>query len=427
MARWRRLVQIVLLLAGLLCGTPAVPTHAEETTVAMLAVVGEDGNLTLYDKDGAAPRSVTTDATPGEKMYHWPTWATDGRLAFFGASGQPSAPYTLGVFVIKRPIDSVSYLPAFTSTEDTFTYAYWSPGDCADSNCRDLALLFTLPEQRGLALRLIRDQGDTFTSSVVGRAVPFYYSFAPDGRRMLWHRYGNRLDIYDIKAQQVCTTLEDVPGRFASPMWSPVDDRLLFGVVNDDPAQTDLVVAEGAQRRTLVKGIEGGLAFAWSPDASKIAYTAANGKVTVIDSRSGEIFAAGNYTNTVAFFWSPQGDRIATIRLNRTLPGLSTQYSPNGHTTGASLQQATLSWVVMDAATGQSSTLAEFFPTRDMIYYLNFADQFSRSHRLWSPDGRYVVYATADSEGNNRVMLADTHTPDTTTVVQRGTFGVWSW
>lgn len=393
----------------------------------MLAVIGDDGNLTLYDHEGSNPRVVTTDAVPGEKMFQWPTWSTDGRLAFFGASGQPPAPYTLGVFVIRDPAVDATVYTAFTSTDDTFTYAYWSPGDCADGNCRDLALLFTLPEQRGLALRLIRDNAGVFSHDVVSRAVPFFYSFAPDGRRMLWHRYANRLDIYDSTEKKVTDMLDDEPGRFAAPMWSPVDDRLLFGVVSDDPAHTDLVVASGTERRTLVRSVEGGLAFSWSPDASKIAYTAANGKITVIDSQRGDVLNVGQFSNTVAFFWSPQGDRIASIRLNRTMPGLTTQYAPNGHTTGASLQQATLSWVVMDAATGASVTLADFFPTRDMIYLLNFADQFSRSHSLWSPDGRYVVYANADSEGYNRVMLADTRAPGTTRIVQRGTLGVWSW
>ena len=65
--------------------------------------------------------------------------------------------------------------------------------------------------------------------------------------------------------------------------------------------------------------------------------------------------------------------------------------------------------------------------SRDMVYYLNFFDQFARSHSLWSPDGRYVVYGASDTLGQPSVLLVDTRNPGQPIKVATGTFGVWSW
>jgi hypothetical protein len=86
-----------------------------------------------------------------------------------------------------------------------------------------------------------------------------------------------------------------------------------------------------------------------------------------------------------------------------------------------------LTWNILDVTSNRVTTLSNFIPTRDMIYYLNFFDQFVRSHSLWSPDGRYLVYASIDSLGNQSVVLADTRSPGSTIRVASGSLGIWSW
>jgi Tol biopolymer transport system component len=427
--RQTRIAQIVLALMlgfGLSFGAATQPITAQESGAAMLAVIGDDGNLSIYDAAGQNPRAITTDATPGLKLYQWPTWSTDGRLAFFGASGAISNPYRLGVFVVRDPATSLAYETAWQATDEVFTYAYWSTGDCGAGNCRDLALLFTTDGLPDLAVRMIRDDGKQFTDRIAGRAAPFYYSFSPDGKRMIWHRFGTQIELYDADTNKVTTTLADAPGSFASPMWSPVDERLLFGVQGERET-TDLVVATGDERQTLVSGIENNVSFAWSADATKISYLPSGGKLTVIDAQTGAEVAQATQSNVFAHFWSPQGDRIAYLRLNRGTPGLDAQYRPNGHTASVSQQSLTLTWFVLDVATGQTTSLVDFYPTQAMIYYLNFFDQFSRSHRLWSPDGQFVVYGDSDPANNDRVMLIDTRVPGQPLVVAPGSLGVWSW
>ncbi|MHB8626010.1 MAG: TolB family protein [Aggregatilineales bacterium] len=407
----------------------SAPRRLYEGTQAMLAVIGTDGNVLVYDATGHNPVRVTTDAVPGQKVYQWPTWATDGRLAFFGASSDPGDSYSLRVFVAESVTAQPKVKTAYTSPDDVFTYAYWSPGNCPDNggNCRDLALLYTPSDQSGLALRLIRDITGAFTDKVIGQSAPFYYSFAPDGQHMLWYQSGTDLSLYDVEAGRA-QRLSDTPGQFQSPMWSPVDDRLLYGVQNEaNPNLTDLVVARGAERNVVAHGLDGPLSFAWSPDGTRIAYVAGFDKVTVLNAQSGQSITAGTMPNTVAYYWSPQGDRIAYMVVNRDTPGVQARLRSNGHTP---VEQAIggLSWRILDVQTGIDRGWASFTPSRDMVYMLNFFDQFSRSHRVWSPDGHYLAYSSMDVLGKTTVMLIDTQQSGATPIkVGPGTLGIWSF
>ncbi len=100
---------------------------AERTPGYMLAVVGIDNNLYVYDADGKNPFPITSDATPDVSLYHWPTWSTDGRLAYFGVSADTADPYSLGIFVVDTVKTGAQPKTAYKSKTDIFTYAYWAP------------------------------------------------------------------------------------------------------------------------------------------------------------------------------------------------------------------------------------------------------------------------------------------------------------
>ncbi|HRE47818.1 MAG TPA: hypothetical protein PLD47_08835 [Aggregatilineales bacterium] len=435
--RWRGgVVGIVLLILLGVLAAPGIGSsggsqtiHAQSTGgTAMLAVMGTDGNLYLYDANGQNPIALTTDAVPDRKTYSWGTWATDGRLAFFGFSFDPADPYTLRVFV--RPAGGGAYRTAYTSLDEIFTYACWSPADCAgggETGCRDLALLFTPADQQALALRLIRDQGETFSERLVGRAAPFYYSFSPDGKSMLWHRFARQLERYDIESGET-TRLADSPGAFQAPMWSPVDDRLLFAVRGEEVNTNDLVIAEGDNRTTILSGQPSTIAFAWSPDGQKVAATVNSSTLIVIDVAGGITLNMNQSGPALAYFWSPNSDKIAFLSLKKN-DNAPIAYRSNGHQSPHPPQQSPhqFTWYVLDVAANKTDVLADFTPTAEMLYYLNFADQFSRSHRLWSPDGRYFAYGSMEGTGTAGVYLADVTAPGTTTRIGDGTIGIWSW
>lgn len=394
---------------------------------AMLAVIEADGNLSVYDQAGRNPIRVTRDALPGVRLYQWPTWSTDGRLAFFGASNDPVDSYSLRVFVAEQITSNPAYQTAFSSAEDIFTYPYWSPGNCgaAGENCRDLALLYTPTNGQGLAVRMIRDQAGSFTDRVLGQAAPFYYSFSPDGRQMVWARDGKTIELYDVEAD-LPRTLKDRPGKFNSPMWSPLDNRILFGVKAGDPDLTNVVIAEGDTRRVLLRDQEAPISFAWSPDTKTVASMAAFGKLVIMDVASGTKLSQSSQTNVVAHFWAPTSDKVAYFVVNRTDPEPQARLHVNGKMPA---EQATggLTLYILDIRTGNSNAVATFNPTRELIYMLNFFDQFAHSHQLWSPDGQYVAYGAVDSKGAPTLYIADTTKPSSPIKVTNGGIGVWRW
>ena len=400
---------------------------------AMLAVIGNDGNVLVYDADGKNPISVTRDAVPAVRVYQWPTWSGDGRLAFFGASSDPADLFSLRVFIaesIQRD-QPVTIRTAYTSPVDTFTYAAWSPAACAPGeDCRQLALLFTPPDPNGFGLRLIDDRAGQFSDKVIGQASPFFFDFAPDGRHMAWHQGGAQVGVYDVRRGGDPLLLADAPGKFQVPMWSPTsDNRLLIGVESPKNADlTDLVAAaagDPAERKVLAAGLDSPLTFAWSPDGRYVAYVAGFDRVMVVDGKTAHAVRNGTSSDVVAFFWAPQSDRIAYLVVNRDTGGNQARLRSNGHTP---VDQAIggLTWHILDLASGTDSSLVSFNPSPDMIYLLNFFDQFARSHQVWSPDGHYLAYSVMDVLGKTSVQLIDTRQPDQPPIrVGGGTLAVW--
>jgi TolB protein len=124
----------------------------------------------------------------------------------------------------------------------------------------------------------------------------------------------------------------------------------------------------------------------------------------------------------IAFFWSPDGSQIAYITLTREKDETSArwQYQQEG--------QLVARWYVYDLASGISTRFEGFIPSGNMLYYLQFFDQFARSHRLWSPDGRYIVYGAFTREGEEVVQLIDTTQPGSVPqMLMAGSIGVFSW
>jgi len=77
--------------------------------------------------------------------------------------------------------------------------------------------------------------------------------------------------------------------------------------------------------------------------------------------------------NVIAFFWSPDGTKLAYITLAET--------------------EGVLLWNVMDVETGVSQPLVEFLPSIDQLTVFQFFDQYAKSHTQWSPDGNSIVFA----------------------------------
>ncbi|MCI0712011.1 MAG: hypothetical protein L0154_17790 [Chloroflexi bacterium] len=407
---WLISVAIVVLIVA-----PLGYAQDDSLPSGQLAIEGTDGNIHIYDPTDETFFQITTDGSDS-RVYYWPTWSTDGQIAYFGTSREASNSFGLGIFVQPDPLNS-DIIHSFISPGDIFTYAYWAPNDCPDGNCRDLAILYTA-SSGNLALRMARSSEDNFEVAEIETGGPFYWDWAPDGQSMFWARFGETLEIYDVASDEVTETFVEQQGIQRTVDWSPVDDRLLSAVSNPSEL-TDLVLFDGDERTTLLSNIEGVLSFEWSPDGKQVAYLDSNGgKLGIIDTDGNMV--ADPASNVIAFFWAPTGDKIAFLTIGTDRPGITAK--------PASQDELFLLWNVYDMTAGTSKLVASIIPTRQMVYYLNFFDQFARSHSFWSPDGRYLAFGQTTSNGRNVVSIVDV-TEDNPVVqeIMEGNIGIFSW
>lgn len=160
------------------------------------------------------------------------------------------------------------------------------------------------------------------------------------------------------------------------------------------------------------------VAFSWSPDGSRVAYAVRERPgdpfytpVSLLDPATGQVRPLTPAPfRPLAFFWSPDGQRLAYLSW-LDLPG--TLWAQ---------------WRVVTLATGQDRGFAPFRPSPLMQFALHSFDQYAQSHRFWSPDGRYLVFAERDERQMDRLWLVDTRAPPGVDpiLVAEGPLAYWS-
>lgn len=407
----------LMLVAGLVLLVVGA-SYAQPDSSATLAIVGNDGNIYLYDFATETLAALTTDAIPNQRMYQWPTWSTDGQLAYFGFSLDRADFYRQAIFI--RQQDETPQR-IYSATDEFFTYAYWSPGDCETGPiCRDLAILYTNPDGN-LALRRIRS-GAKFNITELSVGGPHYWDWSPNGQTMFWARYDERLEVYDVATDSV-TRLPETQALQRAVDWSPIDERLLALVA--EGRRADLVVFNGEQRQVLVEGLDAPAAYTWSPDASIIAYLEIHtGRLRVVDAQDGTLLHSIS-DEALAFLWSPDSGKIAYLTVYDPTPITNGE---DGIVTKANPQAVPRAEWHIYTLTDQSDIAYDpHIPTETMVYYYQYFDQFAHSHSLWSPDSRYFSYGALTRRGG-QVLVIDTEAVGTEPIrLAAGTVGVFSW
>lgn len=420
------LIMMLLILLG--CQTAPRPTIPSTTppssptpppSAGRLAYIGGDGNIYVTDADRLDTIALTDDATTAYEgqglSYQRLAWSPEGKLAYASVRRRGAMAQSR-LYVVDAPGQTARLVGQ--SADHFVIYLYWSPVACLDRpDCRRLAYL--IEETDDIALRLVTMERGRLDNQRLGGGWPFYFSWAADGRSMIWH-IGHRqpqakLARHDLD-QAVTETLATPPGNFLAPAWSPQNGTWL-GVVEEGQAQILQKLGDG-EAQTVTPAAEGDVAFVWSPDGQQVAYAVRRyatdpfyGPIHLFDVAGGETTRLTDLgLRVLAFFWSPDGHHLAYLT-RQVLP--ETEW---------------MQWRVYHLAEDEDRGFDTFQPTPQMRFIVVSFNQYAQSHRFWSPDSRYLVYAAQDGQ-ERRVWLVDTWAEKGSSPlpISTGSMGFWSW
>ena len=398
--------------------------------VNLIAYIDNSGDLLVVGPDGTGQRRLTGDVRAGMlsqaldrgDSYSWPTWAHDGtrlaasRVAVDGGSAE----LTVQVF----DLSSGGMTAAFTSeipapvADGTPHYLQWSPDD------RYLSIL--APTREGLAL-FLRDFQSPEDAHRIAVGAPLYTHWNGMSTLLAIHAE-DRVVLRDPSPDGRETRVAVDAFSFRAPAVSPDGTRVAFAGISGGVEGIYVVpaVPDAAEPPALVMETQGLVAFAWAPDGSSLAVAEQMRRGVPAFERlrlfspDGEVRGTVVEEQMLAFFWSPQGDRIAWISLAAQTREM----------------ELVVASVESDGSVGEPRRLFRFSPTGEMFTMLSFFDQYAYSHSLWSPDGSaLVITATEGHEPGRRngsgpsggqVYIIDVSTGESRRLAS-GKTAFWSW
>ncbi|MEO6063796.1 MAG: hypothetical protein ABIQ99_17835 [Thermoflexales bacterium] len=281
-------------------------------------------------------------------------------------------------------------------------YYDWSP-DGAQLAVLTQAPSGTIPS----TLALIGADGAS--GRVVYRGLDAYWDWNNDGSALINHGLETRASgdevLGFISARSGGVTpaggKDDYP--FFAPHFSPDGKFALIGTRVNSKPWLSLADATGQPFRALV-ALDGLAAFAWSPQGGQVAYTTRTfsadkgvrlGPLHLLDVNSGEDRVLSQRP-TVAFFWSPDGARLAvfspaTPSAAESFPGVA-----------ALTENTTAPYALfsLDPRTGAGRALLLFEATPQFDQVLRRFDRYSRGLTIWSPDSLRLVVPILLNEGS---------------------------
>lgn len=372
----------VLALAGCAAATGqsgAVP--AQSAATAPLAYVAEDGHVYTIAPEGGDARRV--DSVPGEqpvagevRLSRWPTWTPDGsRLAFMRLnSGEGDAPATAAIWTVTS--DGSDPRRIWESEDQAPIYMAWSPDGST------LALLAQRSDR--FALLLIDPSGGR-PARTGAEGAPLYFAWSPDAAEVALHVSGDHrsnpraeLGVLRPGPSEERHPLGAYPADFRAPGWSHDGVKVAFVAEAPDRGAVLTVTDPRGGGATRLASLGEETAFLWSPAENRLAFSRRGSEgpfyrgLEIVRGDGGERTQV-TQDPILAFAWSPDGTKLAFVGVDR--------------------QAQALAWFVSDPAGKNPKQVAQFLPSEDQLRLFGFFDQYAQSHSLWSPDSRFLIYA----------------------------------
>jgi Tol biopolymer transport system component len=412
------------------------------STEGQIVYVTTDNNIVLTDPTGRKQTPITSDAFVSDnrqagRVYQFPTFSNDGRfVAFVSLSASEGFDGITNTVHVAPVSGSATITDLYSTTEWNIPYLDWSP------NSNHIAFL-TISRVSG-AIRVVeRDGGEI---AIFDTGSPTYWHWRSDSAAMVTHLGGRattkgKANVSVIEAKGAVkgaqVIIEELPGAFQSPHWSPDGRHVLFAANTD--GRDELVLADaGGKPLCTLEFVEDSAYFAWSPNGKYIAVldTAPSppgilvpAALTVYEPSAGTSKVV--HEEASMFFWSPDGEKLAvySIVFNTTITPLGAGVGK----LGAPLAQGgspALRIEIINVATGNKIKVADTYPSRQFIQYFPYFDQYSRAITPWSPDGRRLVLASiSPTRETADIAVATLNAAQTGVDLNRiaaGTIAFWS-
>ena len=400
--------------------------------MGQIAFVGLEGQIYTVDPDGSHLQRIS----PETGVFTWPTWSPDAsQLVFSGVVEDEEGELRISLFAFSAAGGSLRELyvgeegVAGFLAEGVVHYPLWSP----DST----RLAFIAFTSQGLSL-FLDDLTDSVEAALILDQGPLWMSWSPDSRYLLVHRgadhflvntfEGTRVDELDIRAV-----------GYRVPAWKP-PGAIVTLASGEGPGRytilTAEVVADGLDAQQSITdlheiGFPLNPSFLWSPGGDLLALAGSTRAVSylglnlliyrdlAIFSESGASQTILIQDNVMAYFWSPDGFKLAYV--------------------APSPAEGTLRWTMLNVVNGDRWSLVDFVPSRDQLTMFQFFDQYAYSHSPWSPDSRSLVFAgrlageaTAASVSSDlarqgsQIIVVGTDPDPLTLTIAEGILGFWS-
>lgn len=387
-----------------------------------LAYVGNDEQLHLVRADGSgevrlsAPVPASHEGwaslAPLRESWTWPTFAPDGAsIACFVVATSDTD--TGDARMVSLSVDGAEQVEWGELSGGSPIYLQWHPSGHAIS---------VLSQQDGdLVLGAVR-RGALGQVRPVETGVPLFFGWTPTGDRVLIHAGEpdgpGRLVLRDPFGDAEDVVLPRPPGSFCTPVFSGT--QAIYAVADEIEGFSEVLVshASGRDARVLAR-YRGLVALVAAPSRPWVAVAASpRGEaspykgIDLVHLYTGEVRRLVDM-DCLAFFWSPTGEALIVAVVDAPANCLT--------------------WWKVDTADGARTRLGTFWPSRDMLFYLHFFEQYVGSHPLVSPDGRWLVYAgfpagegQADLSAPPRIWVKDLLDPqEPARPVAGGTFGTF--
>jgi TolB protein len=356
-----------------------------------LLVLDEAAQLRLVDMDGVE-RILVDDAS--NDRFRYPATSPDGRhVAYISRDGS-------GFALVRLNLASGEFTELYRSAENPPLYVGWSPDG------RNISFLSNL-RTGGLGMHIVPADGSHEATLIGASSNSFYFAWNPVGDTLLLHEggvpfKGGRIALYYPGHTQPLSILSD-SGLFQAPAWS-TDGTHLFYVAQPivESSATSPVIesiltrvaADGSAPIELVREEWAVLFFSRAPNQDLLAYTTLHlaqpgslgisdfGPLRIVDGNGGQdmIIASRADEHVAAFFWSPDGQRLAYLTMSVALSGNDVRYT----------------WHVVDLNDQSIRDLVSFEPSEAFASMIQFFDAYAMSFSLWSPDGQQLTYSSAD-------------------------------